>query len=703
MISVRPARMSVWGVLCVVMACIVLSASLGFAGTQSAREELPRRILVFFLGAEDQSADENFFRSGLQMVANYYGYLVEYRDAQERPLPGPEKMDAYAAVATTFYSGEMDDPDTFNEWLLTQSEAGRKLMVLGTLASAKPGAPQENPNTVERIFARLGLESKPGFTTVRSLLQYAYQDEHVMGFERSLPQPPVSYANINADPDTARTLVSVERTDKPGEAGTMVATGPGGSFASMEYLAWESPLTYNRQWYADPFAFFELSMMSSGEPLPAFVPAMRNGVRLAFSHVDGDAFFGFTNIKKGGSCAEIMLEEIFARYDLPFTVSIIVAELDPALKGNRDAMDLARKIFALPNVEPASHTYSHPYIWNPEEEVLDENYGRYAYTIPGYTFDPHKEIVYSAQWIEEKLTPPDKPCRILLWSGDCAPTAEQIDIADGAGLLHMNGGDTVYDATRESLFNVAPPYRYVDGSHQVHTGQANENILTNLWTQPFSGYRDIVETMKRTGSPRLLAPVNPYYHFYSAEKEASMAALHTVYDWVLSQELAHVYASEWIRAVRGFLSAKVFRPAPNQYVLNDYGECRTVRFGNDFPDPDLEASTGIIGFNRSSEGLFVFIDTAADSATVVLAESDRTLPYLQRASGRVEGFTTQAGAVSLAYRGNEPGFVELAGFEPECELGVSFGGDSPNTMTSDPEGVLRLEDVPAGNMEVRIQ
>ncbi|TVM19242.1 hypothetical protein DPQ33_02465 [Oceanidesulfovibrio indonesiensis] len=483
----------------------------------------------------------------------------------------------------------------------------------------------------------------------------------------------------------------------------MAAVSPAGSFAAIEYLGWEDPVTHDRKWYVDPFAFFELSIMSTEESLPAFVPAMLNGVRLAFTHVDGDAFNGFTNIKKGSSCAEVLLEEIFMRYDLPFTVSVIVAELDPAIKGNQAAMDVARKIFALPNVEPASHTYSHPYVWNPEGEILDESYGRYAYTIPGYTFDPHKEIVYSSQWIEEHLTPPGKPCRVLLWSGNCAPLAEQIDIADEAGLLHMNGGDTVYDAMHQSLFNVAPPYRYVKGRYQVYTGQANENILTDLWTHPYSGYRDIVKTMERTGSPRLLSPVNPYYHFYSAEREASLSSLHTVYEWLLKQELAHVYASTWIRAVRGFVTAKVSRQASNRYVLSDYGECRTVRFGKDSPDPDLDASSGIIGFNRTEEGLFVFIDPIAESATVVLAETGKAIPHLRRASGRVEGYSSQGGAVSLEYRGHEPGFVELAGFEPGSMLQVRHGAGAPQALASDKEGMIRLEGVPAGNMEVRIQ
>ena len=54
--------------------------------------------------------------------------------------------------------------------------------------------------------------------------------------------------------------------------------------------------------------------------------------------------------------------------------------------------------------------------------------------VPGYTMDLRREIVGSSQYINERLAPPDKKVRILLWSGDTAPNAEALEITERAGL-----------------------------------------------------------------------------------------------------------------------------------------------------------------------------------------------------------------------------------------------------------------------------
>ncbi len=50
-------------------------------------------------------------------------------------------------------------------------------------------------------------------------------------------------------------------------------------------------------------------------------------------------------------------------------------------------------------------------------------------------------IVGSANYIQNLAR--GKACRVLFWSGMCEPTEEQVAIADNAGILNMNGGDTV--------------------------------------------------------------------------------------------------------------------------------------------------------------------------------------------------------------------------------------------------------------------
>jgi hypothetical protein len=54
-----------------------------------------------------------------------------------------------------------------------------------------------------------------------------------------------------------------------------------------------------------------------------------------------------------------------------------------------------------------------------------------------------REIVGSVDYIRKNLAPPGKAVQIMLWSGDAAPQAQALRIAENAGLLNMNGGNTI--------------------------------------------------------------------------------------------------------------------------------------------------------------------------------------------------------------------------------------------------------------------
>ncbi|GKT31285.1 DUF2194 domain-containing protein, partial [Aduncisulcus paluster] len=111
-----------------------------------------------------------------------------------------------------------------------------------------------------------------------------------------------------------------------------------------------------------------------------------------------------------------------------------------------DNVDLAKTLFELENVETSSHSYTHPFAWNAkmrESKEYAEDFVVGQYEVAGYKFDAHYEIVGSCDYISENLAPAEKPCRVLFWSGMCEPTEEQVGIAEKAGILNLNGGDTV--------------------------------------------------------------------------------------------------------------------------------------------------------------------------------------------------------------------------------------------------------------------
>ena len=206
-------------------------------------------------------------------------------------------------------------------------------------------------------------------------------------------------------------------------------------------------------------------------------------------------------------------------------------------------------MFALPHVEAASHSFSHPFRWK-KLPAGSEDEG-YNLAIPGYAYDVDREVAGSVKYVES-LLPKGKRCEVFLWTGDCNPKKETLEKTYQAGLLNMNGGETIMSRMRPSLTAVAPLGIPRDAIFQVYAPNQNENMYTNLWTGPFYGYERVIETFQLTDKPLRLKPINIYYHTYSASKPASLKALKKVYDWALSQPVLPLHASAYARKVLDF-------------------------------------------------------------------------------------------------------------------------------------------------------
>ena len=389
-----------------------------------------------------------------------------------------------------------------------------------------------------------------------------------------------------------------------------------------------------------------------------------------------------------------------------------MGEIDPKANGNSQLVQLAQEIFRLPNVEPASHSYSHPFYWDPNYKDEDGKYdSQYGIHIPGYSYDPEKEIDYSMQYITKNLSPPDKPCRVFLWTGNCVPTEKDIARSDTLGYLNMNGGDTLFDDFYNSYTSVAPYYRKVGDRFQVYTGQANENILTNLWKGPYYGYRNIITTMKRTGRPLRIAPIDIYYHFYSAEYPASLKSLQEVYEWVLTQEIAPVFTSQYIQMVQGYLNAKIFRDAPGRYTIQNYGKCLTVRLDSKNKRPDLIRSVNVLGFLVEPQGLYISLAPGKKKATIVLSDTavlsknETRRPYLRKASGWVTHFEVKKNLIRIDYEGHGEGKIEVSGLKPDKTYKLSRNAQNgfPVSKKSNEKGMLSIGGVHTGTIEISWQ
>ena len=667
-----------------------------------------RKILAFYDSKTDETQTINKIAQNCQMVLDYLGLTVDYQDINQ-DLPSSDQMAGYRGILLWFESDAIESAQAYTAWLYEQTKQGRKLAILGSLGVFEDDLPPKSQGLLSKIYKHIGLCHGGLYTPQRALLRYQKKDTAMVEFERAYPPIPISYEAFFPLNNKVNAYLNISRTDKSGPDSVVVSTGPNGGLAWGPYVLWrEGPPEHRRQWYIDPFAFFSQAFDLASFPKPDVTTL--NGRRIAFSHIDGDAFAGFTKVMKKAICADVIRDRILKRYRFPVTVSVIVGEIDPSANGKDALVEKAREIFALPNVEPASHTYSHPYYWDPNyDNSLDKYASQYGLKIPGYEFDAAMEIDYSVRYITLNLTPPGKPCKVLLWSGNCTPLAEHIKRCDDVGALNMNGGDSLLDDANNSFTSVSSSYLNVGGYFQYFTGQANDNILTNLWEGPYYGFREIITTMQRTETPRRIKPIDIYYHFFSGEYQASVKALEEIYEWALSQPIAPMFTSAYIKIVQSWKALRLFKNTEeNQWHVKNYGHCLTLRFDSKSTRLDLDKCENVLGFFKDDHGVYVHLAPGKTDAKIVLASGpgapspDKIRPYLQTADGWVSDFNSTKDAIRFHFKGFGKGVVELAGVAPGSHWRLNTGADNGQTPNIDagPNGILAISNLATGNVEI---
>src|SRR5215210_7361583 len=152
-----------------------------------------------------------------------------------------------------------------------------------------------------------------------------------------------------------------------------------------------------------------------------------NGRRLMLVHIDGDGFVNRAEFPGTPYAGEILLRDVLQKYRIPHSVSVIQGEVAANGLYPKEAPQLeaiARKIFALPHVEIASHTFTHPFRWSPQSATADPL--SYHLEVPNYTFNLDSEIGGSVKYIDSRLAPAGKRTRLLFWTGDTNPGREAV-------------------------------------------------------------------------------------------------------------------------------------------------------------------------------------------------------------------------------------------------------------------------------------
>ncbi|HAU57883.1 MAG TPA: hypothetical protein DCW87_10275 [Comamonadaceae bacterium] len=624
-------------------------------------EVVPRRILMVYNGAEAVALNYANPHRYLQMPLNHMGYVVDYADMREA-LPEGIYGDRYAGIASWF-SGFVPTQKSkeLSRWLLARAAEGMPLAIVDDFGFQPDRA----------WAAQLGLQTSnvEPQGALRIVRQHA-----MMGFETATPVPHRDYTPVRLTGTmAAQATPLVELQDARGQAFVGGALMPWGGFALDPFVMTELPGLEQKRWVLDPFAFLTQALRL--QPMPVPDVTTENGRRLLMAHVDGDGFPSRAELPGSPFASEVLLKEVFEKYRIPQTMSVIEAEVAPHgiyPKESAQLEEIARRMFRLPHIEIASHSYSHPFLWDRSARhgvFLEETQKDYHLDLPGYTFNLEREIVGSVDYIRQRLAPVDKPVSTMLWTGDTAPSAEALAITSRAGLLNMNGGDTFISRSHPSLTAVRSPGIHKGGYLQVFAPITNENIYTNLWQGPFYGFERAIETFEMTDSPRRIKPVDIYYHTYSASKRAGLNALHKVYRWALAQPLHPVFTSEYIRKVQDYYDYTIARDGQGWRVRGT-GELRTLRLPAHWGVPALADSQNVAGYRKGEEGTYLHLTGGSAWFRTQEPTAAPQRSYLHEANARIQAWRTSADGTRTEFtlQGHVPLQWSLALASRQCQV-----------------------------------
>ncbi|MBI3503498.1 MAG: hypothetical protein HY059_01555 [Proteobacteria bacterium] len=719
-----------------------------------------RRVLILWDSSMTARWRDTFAHLMLEMPLNRLGYVVEPVDVAKK-LPDADAFEGTRAVISWLEADTVPDARAAFGFIDAATARGLRFIQLGDAAylRGRDGAPSVTVTEANRVFARAGFRLGEDFVRLTFDVEVLRKEAALVEYERPLDRVLPPYPVWRPLDTRTRSLLVLRRQGQPETESHVVMLGPGGGLASFGYSHYYEPELRRRQWRIDPFAFLKAALGDGDGPVPDVTTLV--GRRIFFSQVDGDGWRNVTEIapwrRTRKLSSEVILDEVLRRYpDLPVTIGPVVADLHPDWCGSDETRDITRRMFALPNVEAGSHTWTHPLDWKffdasdvaekerpflrrypgcrsepsrlaalydrlrqriagiaaeaEENADFDGQYGTIgSYNTPRsfaqMPFDVDREIRGAVDYLAT-LAPAGKGVPIVQWSGNTLPFEAVLKAARLAGLHNINGGDTRYDREYDSVSYVAPVGRRVGAERQIYSGASNENTYTDLWTDRFFGYRALVETFERTGAPRRLTPMNLYYHIYSGEKETSLKALQDNIAYVRAHEVVPVFASGYAAIAEGFYGTAIERIDASRWRIAGRGALQTLRF-----DPPLDGlkvdfarSGGVLGYRRDAGALYVALDPAIAEPIVALADDEGPVrPSLVDSRWPVRSLQIDAGGFSFAAAGFGAGEMRWRAV-PLARYRISAGTGTVREISADGAGVLAfaLDPADARSVDVRV-
>jgi hypothetical protein len=678
-------------------------------------EPVRREILALYDSREEARPDQTRIHRFAEMPLNHLGLVVTYWDIN-RGMPSPQRTANLRGVLTWLRRAP---PPAFYAWGVDQITSGARIVVLGDAALSSGSAALADAN---RLFRAIGFDLTGNVADVTYAARVLYRDA-LIGFERDLdPVLPAFPIVGTVGGDVTSHLVLEHREGNALFASSLALTSSRGGYIASGYFIYEEPASGRTKWIVDPFAFFRKAFDMQFVPIPDVTTA--SGRRLWFSHIDGDGWNNISYIEeyrnKPTVAASVVLHELIAPYpDLPVAVGVIGADVDERYSTPEAGRQAARELFALPQVEVASHTYSHPYKWSffenydrqLEERLIGSDETEWAAALgdrmrrvahrlfPGLTrrsetepgkaeedppraysefpFDLEQEIGGSIA-AAQQLAPEGKRATLYLWSGGAEPFEDAIARTRKLGVRNLNGGDSRFDPDYPSITYLAPISRLAGAQRQIYAGNANDYIYITDGQGRDHGFLNLDATVAATETPRRLKPINVYYHMYAGERPGQLAAVRHHLDAARQATLAPIAASHYAAIADGFFSTEIAKASDLSWRILNRGALQTVRFDDaSAVSVDFARSAGVIGQTRKGTSLYIALDESVEEAVVTLTAEAPALaqpPYLIDGRWTFRDFRRSECGFSVRAKGYGTGQMSWAGLRPGPYLVVARDG-----------------------------
>jgi len=607
-------------------------------------ERVRRDVLILF--NKSLFKDKNAVYSDVHLIASmpleYYGYVPILYDISTKDLP--ERVEDRYHSVIIWSEGKTKNSDKLFAWAKRVKEKNIKILFLNNFIF--------NPSASN--LKEFGLFYSPNHNKFVD----GAKIEYIKPYSSYEIPASIEYEDEILTAEDAKEVLTVHY--KNGEKSMPIAITDWGGYAlEGSYL---HNIVDENYWTVNPFRLFKEALRLDTIPVPD--PTTEAGRRILFVHVDGDGFMEIVRTEPEKLSTEYLIEHIYKKYKIPQTVSLIQGEVDTVglyPKLSPRMQKIARKLYQIPWIEPASHTLSHPFFWGQaDEELARKKRGKsdkkiskqaekhYHLPLPNYHFTLKRETIDSVDFALSFAPKSKQKERVLFWSGDCLPTRVVLAYTERNGILGMNGGDTTIKKSDPWLSHVAPFGLQREDYWQIYTAQQNENVYTNDWLGPFWGYRGAIETFKMTEEPIRLKPINIYYHFYSGSKLASAKAVDEVYSWAVKQRTSKLYASQYIKKGRGFYRTAIAK-MDGGYEIRNSGFLRTVRFDKRVT-VDIKNSKGVAGFNYHKNTTYITLDSQEKSFVKLGEKND--IPYLIDSNGWVDLVKKSKNRISIKLKSN---------------------------------------------------